>query len=391
MKRFWRSNKYLVFLTVLLLFICGLISFSIVSENLLAKPGECPLGYRWSPQSGIDCIQINCPSVKDAHWGYTGRCTCGSAGSINENPKDPNTPCTLPNDHTACPGCVYACIHSSEQCPDNKSVIAAQNKCVDECRKLLGGGSDLSAILEASGSYPNCNCIVDVKDKDGQLMKTVKLENGDKKTTLTFDPKNGNLISNITVSLEEEREKIREKLGFKYTERQIDKLLSDEKIDAFFSNAMSDITTRTSILSAAFWWQHIWALFDHGFGNSADFVEIHKFGRCGDSMEWLERKLSEELKLGDKKHEAFVSITGEKYKNILNHTAILIRPQGVPNDEWEELMVKLRDKSRQENMSQGEFKNIAPDLMNAKVLDPYFKTETTVEEFIKKWSVIRIS
>lgn len=80
---------------------------------------RCPAGYRWDRMSGVGCVQINCATsiVPFAHWSYTGDCVCGSAGSINENKDDPNKRCTRPHEFTACPDCVYACVHNSEPCP----------------------------------------------------------------------------------------------------------------------------------------------------------------------------------------------------------------------------------------------------------------------------------
>jgi hypothetical protein len=79
---------------------------------------DCPSGYFFQRLSGVGCMQINCPSVHDAsHFSSTGRCICGSAGSIAYNPDDPNKVCAFPGSYESCPGCVYSCVHSSEKCP----------------------------------------------------------------------------------------------------------------------------------------------------------------------------------------------------------------------------------------------------------------------------------
>lgn len=157
---------------------------------------------------------------------------------------------------------------------------------------------------------------------------------------------------------------------------------------------MQDIDTRTSIVDPQFWWQHMVAIWDHGYGNSADFVDTYNFGRCGDSMQWLEKNLAGDLKLTgkhDKKSEAILSITGEKYGNVLNHTALMIRPQGVSNIEWADMVTQLMDKTRAGGLKAKDLKYIDPRLMKAKVIDPYFKKTLTVEEFIKGWTVLKIS
>lgn len=78
---------------------------------------RCPSGYVYRPHWGVDCVQLNCPKVSNAHWGSTGRCICGSSGSIAENPEDPNKVCLFPRNYKSCPGCVYACVHLDEDCP----------------------------------------------------------------------------------------------------------------------------------------------------------------------------------------------------------------------------------------------------------------------------------
>lgn len=78
--------------------------------------GKCPSGYVYRPSWGVDCVQVNCTSVANAHYSSTGHCICGSAGSIAENPKDPNKICMFSQSYSSCPSCVYACIHLEEEC-----------------------------------------------------------------------------------------------------------------------------------------------------------------------------------------------------------------------------------------------------------------------------------
>jgi|GEM_PF-1398162 len=86
-----------------------------------AKPtsDKCPSGYEWDPKSGVGCIQSDCydEAIKHAHWDFTGRCVCGTSGSMNEKPTDPNKECTLPLNCGPCPGCVYACVTHAQECP----------------------------------------------------------------------------------------------------------------------------------------------------------------------------------------------------------------------------------------------------------------------------------
>jgi hypothetical protein len=70
--------------------------------------------------SGVGCKQVNCSTISNAHYSYEGYCICGSAGSINENPKDPNKRCALPHENAGCPDCVFACVHNNESCPGEK-------------------------------------------------------------------------------------------------------------------------------------------------------------------------------------------------------------------------------------------------------------------------------
>lgn len=80
---------------------------------------QCPPGYHFERMSGVGCVQTNCKEGKipSAHLSYTGQCICGSAGSIAENPSDPNKACRLPASCAPCPGCVYACVKTNEECP----------------------------------------------------------------------------------------------------------------------------------------------------------------------------------------------------------------------------------------------------------------------------------
>jgi len=84
---------------------------------------RCPSGYEFDPNSGVGCVQVNCydEAIKDAHWDYTGRCVCGTSGSMNEKPTDPNKECSFPSSCAYCPGCVYACVTFDEDCPDFSS------------------------------------------------------------------------------------------------------------------------------------------------------------------------------------------------------------------------------------------------------------------------------
>lgn len=384
-------SDYIFSLSIKLFFVTVVFIFIANPITIFADSPNCSSGYTYKPSSGVGCIQIGCNDIPDAHYGYTGYCVCGSSGSINENPKDPNTECTLPKEHTACSGCVYACVGTKETCPDTTKIIEGQNRCVSECEKLKNDGSDLSKVLESSGIYPNCNCAVDVVNDKGQLIKTVNLNKGDQKTTYTFNPQTGVLITKDVISIKEEIEKIRQQLGFKYTDAEIDALIENDKMSSWFQAQMQEIKTNTHLYTPSFWWQHILALFDHGFGNSADFVDTYKFGRCGDSMLWLERELEAELDLGEKRQEAFLSITGENYGNITNHTAIMIRPQGITSLDWAEMVQIMLNKSGGDGLTKDDIKTLDPALLTAKVIDPYFKKEMTVEQFISGWSVIRIS
>lgn len=413
----------------------------VAPRGVRADRDDCGTGYEFQPSSGVGCVQINCNEVPDAHYSYTSRCVCGSAGSEWENPADPNTSCAYPGDDASCPGCVYACVHANEECPDapglsttnttansNRSTnanstanrntnvstngnaslantplstgdVTGERTCTDQCATYLRGKQNASVVM-ADGTYPDCQCQIDVMS-GGSVAQTIAVI-GTIETTFTFDPSSGALLTRTIVDRRDEIEKIRKRLGYKYTEDQIDALLAPDKVDAWFNGQVKDIRTSTSIFNPQFWWQHVDAILDHGFsGNSADFVDVHQYGRCGDSMQWLERNLSGNLHLGDdpdepgQTHEAMLSITGEKYGNMLNHTSLLIRPAGMTNAEWEDIVKELKALSGglEDNpgMKPGSIQNIDPRLLDAKVLDPYKKQTTTVREFIKGWSYIRIS
>ena len=82
---------------------------------------ECPNGYTWDMKIG-KCIQINCGdgSIPNAHYSYVKDCVCGSSGSINENPDDPNKECKYSLYYEACPGCVYSCVHKDIECSESE-------------------------------------------------------------------------------------------------------------------------------------------------------------------------------------------------------------------------------------------------------------------------------
>ncbi len=409
-----------------------LIAGGFLLNGKLAKADQedCAPGYEWQPQSGVGCVQIDCPNVPGAHWGYTSNCVCGSAGSIYENPADANVSCLRGVDYTSCPGCVFACVNNANECPDSTganededttgdedanneedttsnedepadtdsdsdeslSTTGATEKttCKQECQRLYGSKKG-AKIIETGGKYPACNCQVDYVDSGGNVIKTIN-QAGDKVTTYIFDPASGQLLTKNTISKEQERQRIREKLGYKYTEEQIDKLLNDKKMQAWFSEQMQGIKTETRLWHPNFWWQHLVALLDHGFtGSDSDFVDVHQYGRCGDSMIWLENQLAEKLKLSDdttERQQAMVSITGEKGAD---HTSLMIRPIGMTNEEWGEIITELNAKSGQGGLTKKDIEAINPALLQARVLDPYFKKVRTVEDFIAGWSTIRIS
>ncbi|MFH1587477.1 MAG: hypothetical protein ABID38_06485 [Candidatus Diapherotrites archaeon] len=85
-----------------------------------AYAADCPPGYEFQPNSGVGCVQSNCFSIANAHLSYEGRCVCGSSGSIEENPADPNKECYSQNE--SCPGCVVACVGLDQSCPGEQMV-----------------------------------------------------------------------------------------------------------------------------------------------------------------------------------------------------------------------------------------------------------------------------
>jgi len=99
-----------------------LLDYEDPEDNIAPDPSlpkdehGCYPGYEWDVKVGI-CKQSNCNSVTDAHWSYTMYCVCGSSGSINENPNDPNKECHLRSDNASCPSCVYACVGVNAECP----------------------------------------------------------------------------------------------------------------------------------------------------------------------------------------------------------------------------------------------------------------------------------
>lgn len=90
---------------------------SDTNSNQEENDDRCPSGYEFCSNCGVDCRQKNCNDITYGHWSYTGRCICGSAGSINENPDDPNKGCYYPNTYESCPDCLYQCIHTNQNCP----------------------------------------------------------------------------------------------------------------------------------------------------------------------------------------------------------------------------------------------------------------------------------
>lgn len=437
--------KFTLLATILACVLCTgcFLAVPIASGDIT----DCQPGYEFQPSSGVGCVQINCATVPDAHYSYTSQCICGSAGSIHEDPADPNKGCYYGNENTSCPGCLYACVHAGEDCPGdtpttptnaNGSVStnatvnvnvttninqstntnpvnvqvdtaaspslstsgAVGSSCEIFCNKYVRKYKN-AELLTSSGEPPQCQCVVDIRDEQNRLTDTLNV-NGDDETTFTFDPSSGALIKRTTFNRKEEAERIRQRLGYRYTEAEIDALLADDKITKWFTAEMDKVDTSTSIKDPQFWWQHVLAILDHGFsGNSADFVDTYRFGRCGDSMEWLERNFLAGTDIGKDpetpghKHEMILSITGEKYGNLVNHTAIMVRPTGISNLEWEDLVQTLKAKSGGSKDNPGianaDLDDIDPRLLDAKVLDPYFQKQTTVRDFIKGWSYIRIS
>jgi len=105
---------------------CIIIISSLTSAYVCAAVDDCNPGYEFR-RKFIRCVQSNCNGdiIPDAHLSYVGDCVCGSSGSMNENPDHNNKECARPHDYPGCPGCVYACVHSSEKCPDEKEAEAS--------------------------------------------------------------------------------------------------------------------------------------------------------------------------------------------------------------------------------------------------------------------------
>ena len=113
-------------------------------------------------------------------------------------------------------------------------------------------------------------------------------------------------------------------------------------------------------------------------------------------MLWLENRLANKLNLPvdtTARQQAMLSITREG--TILDHTSILIRPKGISNAEWTDIVQTLRTKSSggkgEGGLDKADIKQLDPRLLNARVLDPYYKETCTLEEFIEGWPTTRIS
>ena len=277
--------------------------------------------------------------------------------------------------------------------PLDTGSAALPKDCTNYCQQSLKSrafvGKEVSNKGRISGVIgegvpPDCACIVDYSGPGGALVRTERFQ-GDTRTEYTFDPSSGQLQGTRRVSISEEREQIRARLGFRHTEEQIDKLVEPGEMVRWFSDKMKGNTTETRLWHPQFWWQHFIALLDHGASDSsADFADTYGHGRCGDMMLWLERNLERQ---GVPAKEGMLSITGEKYANLINHTALIVRPQGVSNEEWGDLVKRLTEQSGGAGVSRDEIRQIE----NALALDPYFKKITTVKEFVRGWSVVRIS
>ena len=89
----------------------------VKEEPIPVGANGCLPGYEPCPRCGITCIQTGCAEIESGHLDYTGHCLCGSSGSINENPEDPNHECYYPATYRSCPGCLYACVHFEDECP----------------------------------------------------------------------------------------------------------------------------------------------------------------------------------------------------------------------------------------------------------------------------------
>ena len=283
-------KKYFWFALVIgFLLLIPAVSVQAITE------ADCGPGYTWDRMSGVGCKQTNCNDIGDAHYSYTGHCICGSSGSINEDPTDPNKECYKGSDNEGCSGCLYACVGLDEDCPGdtgtttntnssnntNTSVSTNPNTnqatntnanqntntnsnqnvnisqagtnislntggtatgptCESHCNKYLRGHKN-AVLTSFSGTFPACKCQIDIKDDLNRLTNTISVD-GDNDTTYTFD-QNGNLTKKVKVNRKEETEKIRIRLGYKYTQEEIDKILDPDKIEEWFLNQIKNIKT----------------------------------------------------------------------------------------------------------------------------------------------------
>lgn len=492
-----------------------LLLLSITTAN------ECKNGYSYS-EYFHRCVQTSCEDgVRYSHYSSTGGCVCGSSGSMFEDENDPNKECYYPSDYESCPGCIYACLHKDEECPekfakkepepldidgvltgdikilsekeieekkkkeeeqewedkttnwlgelmdklfptkeedkDNKDkelleqlnaawtktateeernpyeitgqgIEGGKNisdeelkdifrwpslkddnkqeedeekkdiqennedaKCKASCTKFYGH-LEGAEILSSGMQNGKCECIVDIKDEKDRVMQSIKAVD-EVVTTYTFD-KRGKLLDKKVVDKVAEKEAVRKAQQNKYSEQEIDKLLKDEEIVDWFEEKMKGISTETKVWHPKFWWQHAKSLKDLGMEDNASFVYENGHGRCGESMNWLEQELQKKINLEDgKKEEAMISITGEKYGGMLNHVGLIIRPEGLSNEEWNDFVLELRagatgDKKKTKGISVRDMKTMDERILKARVLDPYFKKTSTVEEFMEGWSYV---
>ncbi len=104
-----------------------IILLLFLSMICLVNAQECKPGYTWQRMSGVGCVQDDCKSIPNAHYSYTKDCICGSSGSVNENPNDPNKACHREWEYKSCPGCLYACIHTDELCPGEDFTVIVKD------------------------------------------------------------------------------------------------------------------------------------------------------------------------------------------------------------------------------------------------------------------------
>ncbi len=115
-------NTFIMKKTIIFIFLTFFILFTS-----LVNAQDCKPGYEWQRMSGVGCVQSDCNSIADAHYSYTKDCVCGSVGSINEKPNDPNKACHRDWEYTSCPGCLYACIHTDDMCPGEDIVVLVKD------------------------------------------------------------------------------------------------------------------------------------------------------------------------------------------------------------------------------------------------------------------------